>query len=772
MAARSFFTLAGRSRRLAPGFAVAALVAVPAVAQVTNGGFESGNLTGWTLGGTSRAEALRATNLTPNIAPPEGIWFALLSTGRGQISAAARGDLDGNNSNDFDVATLSTTITVASVPQALAFRWAMLTSEVGRAALYDDFFKVTLAGGVGLARSVYKPGGGSSYSDSPAYSGTSTTVSSTGVTNTSLFAQGATPFQQACVVITTPGTYTLEFLLADQGDTANDSGLLLDDVAFPSSCGTAVGQVTSTVGSDLEVKAGGFTFTATESRDVATSNSGAVAALVSNGNLTGDNPNAQTQLFVWTGGAFSRVTSAVDADVGRPSLTSNGQWIAFASTGDLTPASPGNADRNWEIFRFDRATSTLLQVTDTAGCANTAPSIALDAGGSYIAFATTCPGQAGGGYNADLNPEVVLWNNGAFSGRETSGCASVAPSIDSGAGRYVYMVTSCAYPGVVNADGNNEIVRWDRQTSTYLQITNTAATVVNDVPSASGDGLAVGFLSSGDLSGGNADGSLEVFRWRSTTPNLLQLTNAGATVAHTWVTAEDAARYFAAERLDTTSFLFDTLLIDANGPTALVLSSSSSFSFPAVARNGTTPLVHFQSNDDLAGGNADGNSEVFTSLGGSVPRASYCLSPNLAIPNNNPAGVSSTMAIADSWAIADLELFLRINHTQVGDLIVTLLHVDTGTSVRLVDRPGVPATAAGCSGDNIVAMIDDEAVRAVEGQCVTATPPAIWGVFRPNNLASAFDGQSLAGSWRLTVSDNRNVNTGTLVQWCLSVDGS
>jgi len=118
-----------------------------------------------------------------------------------------------------------------------------------------------------------------------------------------------------------------------------------------------------------------------------------------------------------------------------------------------------------------------------------------------------------------------------------------------------------------------------------------------------------------------------------------------------------------------------------------VLSSSSSFSFPAVARNGTTPLVHFQSSDDLAGGNVDGNSEVFTSLGGSV-RAPATACPEPRDPNNNPAGVSSTMAITDSWAIADLELFLRINHTQVGDLIVTLLHVDTGTSVRLVDRPG------------------------------------------------------------------------------------
>jgi subtilisin-like proprotein convertase family protein len=69
-------------------------------------------------------------------------------------------------------------------------------------------------------------------------------------------------------------------------------------------------------------------------------------------------------------------------------------------------------------------------------------------------------------------------------------------------------------------------------------------------------------------------------------------------------------------------------------------------------------------------------------------------------------------------------------------------------------------------------MIDDEAANPVENQCVTAAAPAIWGIYSPNNLQSAFDGQSLAGDWRLTVSDNRAANTGTLVQWCLSVDGS
>lgn len=769
MTTRLRFTLGGRFRALA---LAAALLPAAAAAQITNGGFETGTLSGWTVGGTGHVEALQATNLTPNITPPQGSWFALLSNGPGTIGGAI-GDLDGNGVSDYDDARLSVSVTVTSVPVALSFTWAMLTSEANQPAQYDDFFKVTLNGSVVEARSVYKPGGNSTYSDSPAYNGTSTTVASSGLTNTSLFAQGTSGFQQACAVINTPGVYTLEFLVADQSNGDNDTGLLIDDVRFPSPCLNTLGQVTSTSGLNLEVKAGGLTFTPTETRDVATSNTGTVAALISNGNLTGDNPNVQTQLFLWADGAFERVTSMVGGDAGRPSLTSNGRWIAFASTGDLKPGSPGNADRNWEIFRLDRTTLTLQQITNTTSCANTSPSIGVDATGRWIAFATTCPGQVIVGFNADLNSEVIAFDstNVTFLGRETTGCSSFAPSIQNTNGRYIFMVTSCAYPGVSNADGNNEIVRWDKTNSVYLQITNTAATVVNDTPSANGDGLAVGFLSSGNFTGGNADGSLEVFRWRSTAPNYLQLTTSAATVAHTWVTAEDSARYFAAERLDTLALSFDTILIDANVPSSTTLASSPGWSFPAVALNGTTPVVYFRSTGDFDGRNPDGNGELFVNSGSVVPRSSYCASPNLAIPNNNPTGVTSTLTVSDVAGIADLNLFLRVNHTAVRDLIVTLRHVDTGTSVILIDLPGVPATTAGCTGDNILATIDDEAASPVESQCA-GTAPTINGVFIPNNLLSAFDGQSVAGTWQLTVSDNRTSNTGTLVEWCLSVEGS
>jgi subtilisin-like proprotein convertase family protein len=46
--------------------------------------------------------------------------------------------------------------------------------------------------------------------------------------------------------------------------------------------------------------------------------------------------------------------------------------------------------------------------------------------------------------------------------------------------------------------------------------------------------------------------------------------------------------------------------------------------------------------------------------------------------------------------------------------------------------------------------------------------PTIAGTFTPNNPLSVFDGQSLAGTWRMTVQDFAGGDTGTLVEWCLA----
>jgi hypothetical protein len=105
-------------------------------------------------------------------------------------------------------------------------------------------------------------------------------------------------------------------------------------------------------------------------------------------------------------------------------------------------------------------------------------------------------------------------------------------------------------------------------------------------------------------------------------------------------------------------------------------------------------------------------------------------------------------------------------HAYVGDLWIQLEHVDTGTTVRLIDRPGRPP-GPGCSGDDIDATLDDEAGAPAENECVTPGPVAIQGSFTPRQALSRFDGEDLSGDWQIRVSDRRRGNRGTLREWCL-----
>ena len=162
---------------------------------------------------------------------------------------------------------------------------------------------------------------------------------------------------------------------------------------------------------------------------------------------------------------------------------------------------------------------------------------------------------------------------------------------------------------------------------------------------------------------------------------------------------------------------------------------------------------------------------VVTPIGGATI-VTQCSTPGLAIPDGSPATPAvNTLAIADPRGIGDLNVSLTAPHTWVGDLTVTLRHIDTGTAVVVLDRPGDPTPtlgANGCSNDNIDVILDDEGATPAEDACA-ATPPAIGGMLTPNNPLSAFDGQSASGTWELSVADNAAQDTGTLQTWCVTI---
>ncbi len=116
----------------------------------------------------------------------------------------------------------------------------------------------------------------------------------------------------------------------------------------------------------------------------------------------------------------------------------------------------------------------------------------------------------------------------------------------------------------------------------------------------------------------------------------------------------------------------------------------------------------------------------------------------IAIPDNDPGGVISTISVPDSGCVLDVDVYVNITHTYRGDLIVELAS-PAGTVVRLHNRTGG-------SADDLVTTYNQGSVDP-DG---------------PGSLDS-FNGESLNGGWQLRVSDNADLDVGTLNEWALIV---
>ena len=118
-------------------------------------------------------------------------------------------------------------------------------------------------------------------------------------------------------------------------------------------------------------------------------------------------------------------------------------------------------------------------------------------------------------------------------------------------------------------------------------------------------------------------------------------------------------------------------------------------------------------------------------------------SVNSSIPDNSAAGRSSTITIGEDFEIDQVEVHLRVSHTWVGDLTVSLTSPD-GTTSMLVDRPLKSNFAPfGADSDHINFV-----------------------------FSSTFHwGEMSAGNWTLNVADRDASFTGTFQNWSLSLYG-
>ncbi|WP_439153065.1 thrombospondin type 3 repeat-containing protein [Winogradskyella sp.] len=132
----------------------------------------------------------------------------------------------------------------------------------------------------------------------------------------------------------------------------------------------------------------------------------------------------------------------------------------------------------------------------------------------------------------------------------------------------------------------------------------------------------------------------------------------------------------------------------------------------------------------------------------------------VAIPDNNTLGISSVINVPTTSLITDISVTVNITHTWNSDLILTLISPN-GTEIVLSDRNGG-------DGDNYVDTIFNTTATT---DIANGTAP-FTGEFIPDEDLGVLIGTFSGGDWQLNVSDNADLDTGTIDSWTLEICGS
>ncbi|MFZ4632901.1 MAG: reprolysin-like metallopeptidase [Saprospiraceae bacterium] len=139
----------------------------------------------------------------------------------------------------------------------------------------------------------------------------------------------------------------------------------------------------------------------------------------------------------------------------------------------------------------------------------------------------------------------------------------------------------------------------------------------------------------------------------------------------------------------------------------------------------------------------------------------------IVISSSNTSTISSTVNVPVNALIENIKVSVDITHTWVGDLSASVVSPG-GDTVLLFDRPDVPFSDFGCSGDNLDLIFDDMAVlTANDLETTCELNPAIAGSFKPIESLSAFTGEPAQGAWKLLISDFFEQDGGALTAWSL-----
>jgi Tol biopolymer transport system component len=308
-----------------------------------------------------------------------------------------------------------------------------------------------------------------------------------------------------------------------------------------------------------------------------------------------------------------------------PSIDAKAATVAFTSWCDLVHGK--NADGNSELFIQKTGGGGLRQLTHTVGGVG-AMEPDLSADGLLVVFASTADLVAGG--NADGNNEIFLIHadgtglvqlTHTTGGRALGFAGSTHPIFDPSGQHIVFSSDRDLVPGG-NADGNNDLFMMNVDGSGLRQLTFTTGGWGVNQGSLDQAGGRLLFDSDRDLvSGQNTDGGYEIFAMNLDGSGLVQLTHSDSSAIQVGNTfprwTPDGASIFFASDQDLTggnaSGNYEVYQMQGDG-SAIVQVTSCTGGFGAVpwgiGLQGRAVSIESDC-DFVPGGNLDRNGELF-----------------------------------------------------------------------------------------------------------------------------------------------------------------
>ena len=304
-----------------------------------------------------------------------------------------------------------------------------------------------------------------------------------------------------------------------------------------------------------------------------------------------------------------------------------------------------------------------------------------------------------------------------------------------------------------------------------LTMTWTPAAPCSGVPSP---GLITG-PSAVICSGGNATLTLSGY---TVAPGITFQWNQSSTPGGPYTPIPGATNTTYTFTTNTTAYFTCTVTCTASGLSSNTTQFTVNVNKPVHSNVLATPSTTCSPGSSVITGTVSGG---ITTGGSGVIATSGTI--NLAIPDNSPAGVNTTLTIpATTFAnAADLKIRLTLSHSWSGDVIAKLTS-PCGTTF-VFDRLGVPVSTVGNSdnfGTNNTTT-PPAAVYTFDLAGATVLPETTGGsgfiaagTYKPSDVNGAshnWAGFTFpcngGGTWTLNLSDNAGLDVGSLAEWAI-----